>query len=118
MNMWVFYVISLRASNEGRRPTSVFDDLGLALKILPGYQTGISIGSTSGWTTLARNSDFDRIYAAAAHDFGGVVPWQTTRPSQTTSYVYIIGARRGESHYGLYNILQGRESVLLLDTGY
>lgn len=117
-NLWVFYVLNLKAENYGRRATSIYNDLYLSLKIMPRYQSAASIGAISGWTTLIRNSTFTTIYQAAQRDFGGALPWQVTSPRHETSYVYVIGARRGESHYGLYNLLPDKPEVFLLDTGY
>jgi hypothetical protein len=112
-NIWTFWVINLRATNIGSHAASIFGDLQLALKILPKYQTY----GTSGWTTLLRQQQYTAMMETAAKVFGGAVSWQITQPHQTTAYCYVIGARRGESHYGFYNV-SPTTTTFLFDTGF
>lgn len=112
--LWTMWVLTLRMTDTGRHSANIYDDLDLALKIMPKFQTY----PTPGWTSLQNKQPFTAIYEGAARDFGGALPWQATAPGRTTTYCYVIAAKRGESHYGLYNIFPTTGTTFILDTGY
>ena len=113
-HIFTFWVFTLRMTNTGHAATSIEDDLRLTLRVLPKYRAYL----TPGWTTLARSSVADTITAGAAADFGGALPWAITNPGVTKVYCYVIGARPGEGHYGLYNQRPPTSEAFLFDTGY
>jgi hypothetical protein len=115
MNMWKFWVLQLSMTNTGQRAASLSDDLDITLRILPQYQTN---PPSPGWAQVLPNDKGLRpLILAAAREFGGALSWQVTQPGHTTLYSYLIGSRRGESHYGLYNATP-KGFIFLFDTGY
>jgi hypothetical protein len=114
-NKWKFWVLHLRMTNTGHRASSISDDLEITLRILPQYQ---SSPPSPGWTQVGPNDTGLRpLILAATRQFGGALSWQVTQPGKTTLYCYLIGSKRGESHYGLYNATP-KGFVFLFDTGY
>jgi hypothetical protein len=112
-HIFTFWVLTLRMTNLGHRDASIQGDLSLTLRVLPKYRTYL----TPGWTGLDRSSTSDALTEGAAKDFGGALPWSVTRPDTTTTYCLVIGARPGESHYGIYNATFTTGYTLLFDTG-
>ncbi len=118
-NFYRFFVLTLRLTNTGDRTLAPADDLVLALKVSP-PSIPHQAGYAAGFTILDRT---DKVLVGmmrtAARTYGGAVPWTAARPGQSTTYCYVIGTNRGDSHYGLYNILPRKEggTTYLLDTG-
>ncbi len=114
-----FFVLTLRLTNSGGRALDPADDLVLSLKVHPPYEPHQS-GYAAGFTILDRT---DKVLVGmmrtAARTYGGAVPWTVAQPGQSLTYCYVIGTNRGDSHYGLYNILPHNEggTTYLFDTG-
>jgi len=117
-NFYRFFVLTLRLTNKGAVAADPADDLGLSLKVHPPY-TPHQMGYSAGFTILDRT---DKVLVGmmrtAARTYGGAVPWTVARPGQPMTYCYVIGTNRGDSHYGLYNIVPvKRINKYLFDTG-
>ena len=110
-----FYVIVARLSNSGQHAANLADDLTLVLKVMPPHFTQY----TPGWTLVKQAPPFTQMEQAAAKMYGGAVPWKVTRPGATTTYTYLIGTSREDSHYGLYHFDPvARNYRLLFPTGF
>ncbi len=108
------FVLTVRLNNTGRRAANPYNDVTLTLKVLPNYPTAYP----SGFTSVPHNADTADMYQAAARQYGGLLPWQATQPGRTSVYCYVIGANRGEAHYGLYSFASGKGMTFLQDTGF
>jgi len=114
-NLWEFWVLKLNMTDIGPHAASLSTDLNITLAQLPKYQSSIL---PTGWTQVSPTDQGLRpLIQAAAQQFGGALSWQVTQPGHTTLYSYLIGSRRGGSHYGLYNATP-KGYIFLFDTGY
>jgi hypothetical protein len=110
-----YFVLTIRLTNTGQRPSSLKDDLTLVLRVMPPHFAYF----TPGWTLVTQKSWWGPLEKAAAQKFGGVLPGTITRPGMSTIYSYLIGAERGDSHYGLYQFDPvTRRYRLLFPTGF
>ena len=111
-NVWRFLVIHLQATNVGKRTADPYQDLALVLKVLPGYPTK----NLSGWEPLERPG-FTTLMTTAAHEFGGVVPWQVISPGNTAVYVFVFGTWQHEGHYAMYGGAPYQAAIKLFNLG-